>query len=84
MKIFGFFWRYSNLVKLTIYINGLLLGNMKPPLSIVLLCFGFLAASQNYQHFNVDTHKVFKTHYELAKTFSLVFDSVYVDATGVV
>lgn len=66
------------------YIYCLIQLNMKSNFTLILFCLSLLASGQNYQLFNMNSRKVFKTQDELAKTFSLVFDSVIINTTSTV
>lgn len=57
---------------------------MRHYLVISLIVFGITVNAQNYQLFNTDAKKVFATTSELAKTYSLVFDSVLIQSSGTV
>lgn len=57
---------------------------MKPLLSIILFFLSLLATGQNFQLFNMNTYKVFRTLDEPLKTYSLVFDSVIIQSSGTV
>lgn len=57
---------------------------MRNYLVIVIIFLSITVKAQNYQLFNAETKKVFKTTSELATTFSLVFDSVIVNTSETV
>ncbi len=57
---------------------------MKAHLTLILFCLSLMAFGQDYQLFNMNTHKVFRTQDELAKTYSLVFDSVVMQGSTTV
>lgn len=57
---------------------------MRTCITVFLVFIAIAVQGQNYQLFNVDTKKLFRTTAELAETYNVVFDSVTTTGTATV